>query len=285
MPNKSTKSIISIIIILLALFSLYAMWQFYLYSPWTRDGRIRAKIITIAPDVSGFVTNMYVSDNQKVKKGQLIFTIDAQRYTATLESKEAELKHAMIEWQLAEKQYLRRIKLGRDQSISKEELDDYSMQEKLKKADLEKAKAEAELAKINLDRTKIYAPADGTINNIDLRQGNYVASSKPVMSLVKAGSFYVTGYFEETKLPHIKIGDKAKIILMSGGEPLYGHVISIGKAVADNNTDVNNQLLPKVQQTYDWVRLSKRIPVDIALDKVPSNIELVSGMNATVTIK
>ncbi|APD50781.1 efflux RND transporter periplasmic adaptor subunit [Francisella hispaniensis] len=285
MPNKNTKSIVSIAIVLLALFSLYAMWQYYLYSPWTRDGRIRAKIITIAPDVSGFVTKMYVSDNQKVKKGQLIFTIDDQRYAATLEGKEAELKHAMIEWHLAEKQYSRRIRLGRDDSISREELDDYAMQEKLRKADLEKAKAEAELAKINLDRTKVYAPADGTINNIDLRQGNYVVSSKPVMSLVKAGSFYVTGYFEETKLPHIKIDDKAKIILMSGGSPLYGHVISIGKAVADNNTDVNNQLLPKVQETYDWVRLSKRIPVDIALDKVPSNIELVSGMNATVTIK
>ena len=285
MPNKNTKSIVSIVIVLLALFSLYTMWQYYLYSPWTRDGRIRAKIITIAPDVSGFVTKMYVSDNQKVKKGQLIFTIDDQRYAATLESKEAELKHAMIEWQLANKQYLRRIRLGRDESISKEELDDYEMQEKLRKADLEKAKAEVELTKINLDRTKIYAPADGTINNIDLRQGNYVVSSKPVMSLVKADSFYVTGYFEETKLPHIKIGNKAKIVLMTGGAPLYGHVISIGKAVADNNTDVNSQLLPKVQETYDWVRLSKRIPVDIALDIIPNNVELVSGMNATVTIK
>lgn len=135
MSNKNTKSIISIIIILFALFSLYAMWQYYLYSPWTRYGRIRAKIITIAPDVSGFVTNMYVSDNQKVKKGQLIFTIDDQRYAATLEGKEAELKHAMIEWQLAEKQYLRRIRLGRDDSISREELDDYAMQEKLRKAE------------------------------------------------------------------------------------------------------------------------------------------------------
>ncbi|MDE4988474.1 HlyD family secretion protein, partial [Francisella tularensis subsp. holarctica] len=78
---------------------------------------------------------------------------------------------------------------------------------------------------------------------------------------------------------------KAKLILMSGGEPLFGNVISIVKAVADNNTDVNNQLLTKVQETYDWVRLSKRIPVDIALDKEPINTELVSGMNATVTIK
>lgn len=68
MSNKNTKSIVSIIIVLLALFSLYMMWRYYLYSPWTRDGRIRAKVVIIAPDVSGFVTKMYVSDNQKVKR-------------------------------------------------------------------------------------------------------------------------------------------------------------------------------------------------------------------------
>ncbi|KFJ43359.1 HlyD family secretion protein [Francisella philomiragia] len=285
MPNKKTKTAISIIIICLALFSLYSIWRYYLYSPWTRDGRIRANIITIAPDVSGFVTKIYVFDNQKVKKGQLIFTIDRDRYAATLDEKEAELKHAIMLWELADRQYQRREQLGKDGSISLDTLDEYHMQVKLKKADLEKAKAEARLAKINLDRTSVYAPADGTINNIELRQGNYVVAAKPVMSLVEANSFYVTGYFEETKLPNIKIGDKANIELMSGGELLHGHVISIGKAVADNNTDVNSQLLPKVQQTYDWVRLSKRIPIDIALDVIPKSVNLISGINATVTIQ
>lgn len=188
-------------------------------------------------------------------------------------------------WELADRQYQRREQLGKDGSISLDTLDEYHMQVKLKKADLEKAKAETRLAKINLDRTSVYAPADGTINNIELRQGNYVVAAKPVMSLVEANSFYVTGYFEETKLPNIKIGDKANIELMSGGELLHGHVISIGKAVADNNTDVNSQLLPKVQQTYDWVRLSKRIPVDIALDVIPKSVNLISGINATVTIQ
>lgn len=187
-------------------------------------------------------------------------------------------------WELADRQYQRREQLGKDGSISLDTLDEYHMQVKLKSRSW-KAKAEARLAKINLDRTSVYAPADGTINNIELRQGNYVVAAKPVMSLVEANSFYVTGYFEETKLPNIKIGDKANTELMSGGELLHGHVISIGKAVADNNTDVNSQLLPKVQQTYDWVRLSKRIPVNIALDVIPKSVNLIFGINATVTIQ
>ncbi|GMN88869.1 efflux RND transporter periplasmic adaptor subunit [Francisella sciaenopsi] len=285
MPNRKTKSLVSMIIIILAMFSLYSIWQYYFYSPWTRDGRIRAKIITIAPDVSGFVTKIYVADNQKVKKGDLIFSIDDERYVASFEEKEALLEHALIEWKLSQKQYNRREQLGKTGAISKEELDDYLMQEKLKRAALGKAKADLQMAKINLNRSKVYAPVSGTINNIDLRQGNFVTAEKPVMSIVEEDSFYATGYFEETKLPNIKIGKKAKIQLMSGESPMYGHVISIGRAVADDNTNVNSQLLPKVQQTYDWVRLSKRIPVDISLDKIPKNITLVSGVNTTITIK
>lgn len=285
MPNRKTKSLVSMIIIILATFSLYSIWQYYFYSPWTRDGRIRAKIITIAPDVSGFVTKIYVADNQKVKKGDLIFSIDDERYVASFEEKEALLEHALIEWKLSQKQYNRREQLGKTGAISKEELDDYLMQEKLKKAALGKAKADLQMAKINLNRSKVYAPVSGTINNIDLRQGNFVTAEKPVMSIVEEDSFYATGYFEETKLPNIKIGKNAKIQLMSGDPPMYGHVISIGRAVADDNTNVNSQLLPKVQQTYDWVRLSKRIPVDISLDKIPKNITLVSGVNTTITIK
>ncbi|API86654.1 HlyD family secretion protein [Francisella uliginis] len=285
MPNKKIKSLLSAIIIALAIFSLYSVWQYYFYSPWTRDARIRAKIITIAPDVSGFVTKVYVKDIQKVKKGDLIFSIDDERYVADFKEKEAIVDHATLELKLAQQKYNRRKKLGKSGSISREELDDYLMAVKLKKAAVEKAKADFLTAEINLRRTRVYAPISGMINNISLRQGNFVTVAKPVMSIVKKNSFYVTGYFEETKLPNIKIGKQAEIQLMSGGEPLYGHVISIGKAIADNNTDVNSQLLPKIQQTFDWVRLSKRIPVDISLEVIPKDINLVSGINATVKIQ
>lgn len=175
-------------------------------------------------------------------------------------------------------------KLGKTGSISREELDDYLMTVKLKQAALEKAKADFLTADINLKRTRIYAPVSGTINNIDLRQGNYVNAGKPVMSIIEKDSFYVTGYFEETKIPNIRIGEKAEIQLMSGGKPLYGYVTGIGKAIADDNTSLNSQLLPKVQETFDWVRLSKRIPVDISLTVIPKDIDLIAGMNASVKI-
>nr|WP_245323107.1 HlyD family efflux transporter periplasmic adaptor subunit [Francisella sp. LA112445] len=168
--------------------------------------------------------------------------------------------------------------------MSREELDDYLMTVKLKQAALEKAKADFLTADINLKRTRIYAPVSGTINNINLRQGNYVNAGKPVMSIIEKNSFYTTGYFEETKIPNIKIGKKAEVQLMSGGKPLYGYVTGIGKAIADDNTSLNSQLLPKVQETYDWVRLSKRIPVDISLIQIPKNANLVAGMNASVKI-
>ncbi|MED7789441.1 HlyD family secretion protein [Francisella sp. 19X1-34] len=284
MPNKKTKSLLSAIIIALALLSIYSIWQYYFYSPWTRDARIRAKIITVAPDVSGFVTKVYVNDIQQVKKGDPIFSIDDERYVADFKEKEALVDHATLELKLAQQQYGRREKLGKTGSISREKLDDYLMAVKLKKAALEKAKADFLTAEINLKRTRIYAPVSGTINNLSLRQGNFVNSGKPIMAIVKKNSFYVTGYFVETKIPNIKIGEKAKIELMSGGKPLYGHVIGIGKAIADNNTSLNSELLPKVQETYDWVRLSKRIPVNISLDVIPKDIDLVAGMNANVKI-
>ncbi|QSA20441.1 HlyD family secretion protein, partial [Vibrio furnissii] len=147
------------------------------------------------------------------------------------------------------------------------------------------AKAQLHSAQINLDRTQVHAPADGTLINLNLREGNYVSQGSSVISLVKANSFYVTGYFEETKLPLIKVGQTAKISLMSGGEPLTGSVVSIGKAIADSNTSSNGQLLPQVQQTFNWVRLAQRIPVDIKLDPMPEGINISAGMTVSIYLQ
>lgn len=255
-----------------------------MYSPWTRDGRVRANIIKIAPDVSGLVDSVNVVDNQFVKKGDLIFKIDDVRYKAQLLRSQAELEYAYSSWQLAKQQYDRRKLLGRMEAISKEELDDHKMQERIKFAKYKEAKASLIIAKTNFDRTSVYAPVSGTINNINLRIGSYVTQAKPVISIIEEKSFYVTGYFEETKLSNIKVGKKAKLKLMSGGKPLYGTVAGIGRGVADANTNTNNQLLPEVKEVYDWVRLPKRIPVDILLTKIPSDTILVSGMNVTIKI-
>ncbi|WP_115720511.1 efflux RND transporter periplasmic adaptor subunit [Gallaecimonas mangrovi] len=261
------------------------VWNHYLYSPWTRDGRVRANVVTIAPDVSGWVNQLNVKDNQVVKKGDVVFTIDATRYKAAIAEDQAAVEKAQYSWELAKHKYDRRKQLIAKKVISDEDLETYRINTELAKAAYDLAEAQLAAAQIDLDRTVVKAPENGTIMNLNLREGNYVSKGNSVLSLVKKQSFYVTGYFEETKMPLIHVGQKAVIHLMSGGKPLTGTVVSIAKGIADSNTAANSQLLPQVQQTFNWVRLAQRIPVDIKLDTVPEGVTLSAGMTASIDIK
>ncbi|MBO2674158.1 HlyD family secretion protein [Shewanella algae] len=282
---KVLRISITLLFVLAAIVAGYWIWNHYLYSPWTRDGRVRAEVITLSADVSGWVTQLNVRDNQQVKAGDLLFQVDDTRYQATSTELAAELENKLYAWELAKHKYERRKNLTGSEVISEEDLETARINTELAKASYNLAKARLDSSKIDLQRTQVHSPADGTIINLSLRQGNYVNQGKAVLSLVKQGSFYVTGYFEETKLPLIKIGQKAKISLMSGGEPLRGEVVSIGKAIADTNTNANGQLLPQIQQSFNWVRLAQRIPVDIKLDPASEERELSAGMTVSIQLQ
>ncbi|ROT98157.1 HlyD family secretion protein [Marinobacter sp. R17] len=258
------------------------VWNHYLYSPWTRDGRIRADVITIAPDVSGWVTDLAVRNHQTVKKGDVLFHIDDTRYKAAITEAKAKVEQQRIAWELAKHQYKRRQQLSGRQAISEEDLDTYRINTESAKAAYTLAQAQLYAAQIDLNRTEVVAPEDGTISNLTLREGNYVTRGNAVLSLIKSGSFYVTGYFEETKLQLVHDGQKARIRLMGGDETLTGTVSSISKGIADSNTSSNNQMLPQVQQAFNWVRLAQRIPVDIALDPVPEDVHISAGMTVSI---
>ncbi|WP_166425289.1 HlyD family secretion protein [Paraglaciecola sp. 20A4] len=280
--TKYIRIILTILVVIAALFAGRWVWNDYMHTPWTRDGRIRSDIVTIAPDVSGWVTHLNVKDGQSVKKGELLFSVDNKRYQATLEKSQANTENALYSWQLAKHKYARRVELKSQKAISEEDLEATRISTKIAEANYQLAKAEQTLAQLNLDRTHITAPVSGQVINLNLRQGNYVGQGVSVFAIVQADSFYVTGYFEETKIPLIYPNQKAKIALLSAGEPLTGHVVSVGKAIANTNTQSNGQLLPQVQQTFNWVRLSQRIPVDIKLDPLPDNTQLSAGMTATI---
>ncbi len=283
--GKFARVSLTLVTLVVAIILGHWIWQHYLYSPWTRDGRVRAHVITIAPDVSGWVKHINVEDNQMVKKGDVIFTVDDTRYKASIAELEAQLENKHYAWELAKHQYERRKTLTDEKMMSEETAESARIATELAKSNYKLAQAQLATAKINLDRTVIRAPEDGSIINLTLRNGNYVSQGGSVLSLVKTGSFYVTGYFEETKIPLIKLGQKAKITLMSGGTPLTGTVTSIGQAIADSNTTGNSQLLPQIQQTFNWVRLAQRIPVDIKLDEYPSNINLSAGMTVSIHLE
>lgn len=278
------RVVFTIFFMVIAVSAGYWIWSQYMNSPWTRDGRVRAEIITISPDVSGWVSHIDVKDNQQVKQGDSIFVVDDTRSKAAVAELEAQLENKRYAWELAQHMYTRRQHLTGNTAISEEDLETSRINTDIAKSNYDLALAKLNTAKINLERSVIRAPKDGTIINLNLRQGNYVKQGGAVLALIKAKSFYVTGYFEETKMPYVQVGKKAIITLMSGGTKLYGHVRSIGKAIADGNTNVNGQLLPQVQQSFNWVRLAQRIPVDIAIDEIPDGVFLGAGMTVSIHI-
>lgn len=278
------RIIVTLIIVALAVVAGRWVWDRYLHAPWTRDGRVQAHITTIAPDVSGWVTQLHVADNEQVAKDQPLFAIDAARYEAALAEQKAVRQTKALAWQLAKLEYQRRQQMAKEDAISQEALAASRLKVELAQADYNLANAQLAALELSVARTQVKAPQAGTIVNLDLREGNYVEQGRPVLSLVRHNSFYVTGYFEETKLPLIHIGQRATITLMSSDTRLTGKVTSIGRAIADTNVGRNEQLLPRIQQTFNWVRLAQRVPVEITLDPVPESVRLVAGTTASITL-
>jgi len=136
----------------------------------------------------------------------------------------------------------------------------------------------------NLSRTEVRAPVNGFITNLNLANGTYASQGKPVMALIDSDSYRVEGYFEETKIPHIKSGASAEIYLMDGSPALQGTVVGISRGITDQDNKDGPELLSSINPTFTWVRLAQRIPVRVHIDEVPPDVVLAAGMTATVEI-
>lgn len=274
---------LTLMVVVLAVLAGWWLWNFYMLSPWTRDARVRADVVTIAPDVSGWVVELKVADNQQVKAGDLLMSIDRERYQAALDKARALAETSRQQYNLRLHEASRRAHLG-PQAISAELRENAQINAAIARAELQQAEAEVTLAELNLKRSEVRAPRDGQVTNLHLAQGNYVQAGQSVMALVADGSFYVQAYFEETKLPGIRVGMPAKVILMSGDQPLAGRVQSISRGITDRNAVADAQLLANVEPTFNWVRLAQRIPVRIELEDIPADLPLSAGMTASVRV-
>ncbi|MEE9100165.1 MULTISPECIES: HlyD family secretion protein [Pseudomonas] len=275
---------VTLILVFCAVLAGTWLWRYYMLSPWTRDARVRADVVVIAPDVSGWVTDLAVQDNQQVKAGDLIMRIDRERYAANLEQAKALAETRHQQYLLRQSEASRRNRLG-IAAISAEDKETAQINAAIAKSEYDQALAQLRLAELNLTRSEMRAPRDGQVTNLRLAQGNYAQAGQPAMALVDQKSFYVTAYFEETKLPGIRVGQPAKIVLMSGDTAIDGTVESISSGITDRNAIPDSQLLANVEPTFNWVRLAQRIPVRIRLDKVPAGIHLSAGMTASVTVR
>jgi len=307
---QSIRFVLTAAIVIAAVLAGWRLWDHYEADPWTRDGRIRADLAQIAPDVQGLVTAVHVGNDAVVHRGDVLFEIDRPRYRIALAQAEAALAQAQASAQrsgaglakaraeLAEAQR----EATRNRSLGDLVATEVTQQSETKVAGAQAALADAQaavavssagvaaaqsardLAALNLQRTLVIAPMDGRLSDVALRVGDYVMPGKPVMALVDIASLRIEGYFEETKLPAIRIGQHAVIHLMGVERTLDGHVMSIATAIEDHDRAAAANLLPAINPNFSWVRLAQRVPVRIAIDHPPADIALIPGRTATVTL-
>lgn len=283
----SVKSIfrfsITLLIFLAAIFLGWTLWKHYMVSPWTRDGRIRANVVNIAPDVSGQIVELPVRDNQLVHKGDLLMQIDPAHYQLALQQAEAAVQEKKAELDMRRAQARRRADLD-NLVVSRETREDSDVQASAAQAQYQIALVQRDTAKLNLERTKVIAPVDGYVTNLNVRRGDYASVGAAKFAIIDSHSFWVYGYFEETKLPYLSVGDKAKIQLISGAV-LKGHVDSIARGIYDRDNPQSRELLADVNPTFNWVRLAQRVPVRIHIDEVPEGVLLAAGLTCTVVLE
>ncbi|MBN9008405.1 MAG: HlyD family secretion protein [Rhizobiales bacterium] len=277
------RVLVTVVVVAAAGVAGWYLWRTYEESPWTRDGRVRVNVVMVAPDVAGAVTDIRVKDNQSVKIGDTLFTVDPARYRLAVEQAEAVLAGARSVLEQRQEEQQRRERLS-SASISEEALNQARTAALSAQASYDQADAALGVAKLNLARTDVRSPVNGYVTNLLVHRGDYATAGHPMVALVDSDSFYVAGYFEETKLRHIRIGDRVSIRLMAYSVPLTGHVESVARAITDRDNALGNDLIANVNPTFSWVRLAQRIPVRIAIGDVPKGITLSAGMTATVVV-
>jgi multidrug resistance efflux pump len=285
-PQKIALNVLRVAVTLavLAAALLVARWMWVQYQvrPWTRDGRVRADVIQIAPDVTGLVTEVDVADNAPVHKGQVLFVLDKPRFKLALDQAEAAVLAQTTALAQARREDARNHKLG--DLASAETVEEGAAKVAQLQAAVAQAIAARNTAALNLERTTVFAPADGVAANVQLRPGDYLAAGRPALGLVDSGSLHVDGYFEETKLPLIQVGDRVSVQLVGEQRLLQGHVESIAPGIEDRERSASGDLLANVNPTFSWVRLAQRIPVRIKLDPPPPGVRLIAGRTATVIV-
>lgn len=279
-PRKIFVTVVAVVLAVVASLLLYSR---YINRPWTRDAQVRANIVGIAPRVAGPIVKIPIVDNQAVKKGDLLFEIDPSTFQAAVDNAEGKLKQAQAAQIQAQQELQRQTELYETKTNDLRDLQNAQDSYAAASANVVAAQAELETARLNLSYTKVVAPVDGYLTNMNTSVGTYVYAGEQLLALVDISSFWVAAYFKETQLKHIREGASARITLMGHDTQSFeGKVQSVawGIFLEDGSTV---DLLPTVSQTIDWVRLPNRFPVRIEVVGQPP-IPLRIGQTASVAV-
>ena len=278
------RGLATLTVALVAILMALVTWDYYVTAPWTRDGRMRVQVASVAPQVSGQITELRVGDNQYVHKGDVLYVIDAFDFDTALRADQAQLQQKAADLQVKQIQSERRQHLS-SLATTPEEQQTYAGVAIQAKAAFDAAQQQVAQAQINLQRTKVLSPVNGYVTNLLMRVGDYAHLGNANVSIIDTDSYWIDGNFEETKMARVCIGDRVEAKLLGYSRPILGHVASVTRGIGVSDAAAGPQGLPNVDAVYTWVRLAQRVPVRIAIDSVPPGVPLVSGMTATVTVK
>jgi multidrug resistance efflux pump len=278
------KTMATMLILVLAVLAALVIWDYYVTAPWTRDGSVRAQVANVAPQVSGEITEIRVVDNQYVHQGDVLYVIDPFDFQVALDTGKAQLRQKAADLQVKRVQSERRQHLS-NLATTPEEQQLYAGNAAQAEAAFDAAQQQVAQAEINLKRTQVRSPVNGYVTNLLMRVGDYAHVGTNNVAVIDADSYWIDGYFEETKMAHICVGDRAEAALMGYHEPIVGQIESVTRGISVSNAAPSTQGLPNVNPVYTWVRLAQRVPVRIRIMHVPAGVPLVSGMTATVTIR
>lgn len=283
--GKSIAVLATLLLVAAALDAMLSLWRHYRSDPWTRDARVRADIVEIAPDVSGLVSEVVVHDNDQVHRGDLLFRIDRQRFALALTQAEAVVRGQQSNVAQARRDLQRLQALHEQQNVSRQAVETAANALEQASAALTEAVASRDLARLNVERSDVRASVNGVVTNLSLNPGDYVEAGNAQLAVVDTDSLHVEGYFEETKLAQIQPGAAVSIRLMGATDvELRGHVDSIAAAIEDRERGTGDNLVANVNPTFSWVRLAQRIPVRISFDDKPADVRLVAGLTASVKV-
>jgi RND family efflux transporter MFP subunit len=176
--------------------------------------RSRANIVGIAPRVSGPIIDVAVRDNQQLRQGDLLFEIDPADFQAKVDMTVAQVQNDEATLKQEEQNLQRQTQLYRTQVTDLEDFENAQDSFAVAQAQLASARASLHLARLNLSYTKVFAPVDGYVTNMNTSEGTYITAGVQLMALVDTSSIWIAGYFKETQLPHIQVGQKATVTVM-----------------------------------------------------------------------
>jgi multidrug resistance efflux pump len=262
----------------------WATWQVYMGAPWTRDGTVRAYVVTMAPEVAGRIVKLPVADNQFVHKGDVLFEIEPADYRIALESAQAQAQRDGAALDYARANEGRQARLEGEGWVSKNIYEQTTSTFRQSEGVVALDKAAVAKAQLDLSRTVLRSPVNGYVTNLLAQLGDYATVGQKLISVVDTDSFWVDGYFEETSLARIHEGDPATVKLMGYSQLVRGHVGGVARGINIPNAQPDQAGLASVNPIFTWVRLAQRVPVRIAIDQVPNGVRLVAGLTATVQI-